>query len=204
MTMQDNSQKERSHADWAMFAVGFFLFLGLGFWVTPKILYAEKPQPFQFSHQLHVKQVDDGCQSCHMVREDGSFSGIPSIEVCAECHEGEPMGKTPEEKVFSEDYLAKEKPVPWQVYSKQPDCVFFSHAAHLKKAKLECAKCHGAHGESEKLRKYEYNRLTTYSRDIWGWSIFGLGGPPDRMKMDDCAACHRENGVRDACFVCHK
>jgi hypothetical protein len=24
------------------------------------------------------------------------------------------------------------------------------------------------------------------------------------MKMDVCGDCHRENGVRDACFVCHK
>jgi hypothetical protein len=24
------------------------------------------------------------------------------------------------------------------------------------------------------------------------------------MKMDSCADCHKDNGVRDACFVCHK
>jgi hypothetical protein len=25
------------------------------------------------------------------------------------------------------------------------------------------------------------------------------------MKMDDCAECHKEKqGIKDACFVCHK
>jgi hypothetical protein len=182
------------------------LFLGLGFWATPQILYAEKPQPFQFSHKLHMEQVDDECNSCHSFREDGSFSGIPSKKVCMECHEEDPMGDTPEEKVFTEQYIKENKPIPWQVYSRQPPCVFFSHAAHVANAEIECAQCHGDHGQTEKLRPYEYNRLTTYSRDIWGPSMLSviLDDPPLRMKMDDCAKCHRENGVRDACFVCHK
>lgn len=204
MATQEQAQQKRSHADWWLFVVGFIVFLGLGFWATPAILYAKKAQPFQFSHELHLKQVDDGCASCHVFREDGSFAGIPSKEVCLDCHGEEPVGKTPEEKVFVEKYIVPDKPVPWRVYAKQPACVHFSHAAHAENAGLECETCHGDHGKSKKLRTYEENRLTGYSRDIWGWSIIPMGGPPDRMKMDDCANCHRENGVRDACFVCHK
>lgn len=204
MTMHQESQQKRSHADWWLFVGGFIVFLALGFWVTPAILYAEKPQPFQFSHDLHLKQVADGCKTCHTFRKDGSYTGIPDTQVCLDCHSEEPLGKTPEEKVFVTQYLIPKKPVPWKVYSKQPDCVFFSHAAHVLNAEQECTTCHGAHGTSKKLRIYEENRLSGYSRDIWGWSMVPLGGPPDRMKMDDCAQCHRENGVRDACFVCHK
>jgi len=204
MSTHGKKKETRSHADWLLFVLGFVIFAAVGFWATPAILYAEKAQPFQFSHKLHFEQVGEDCAFCHGFREDGSFNGIPSIEKCSECHGEEPMGETPEEKVFTHDYMAQKKPIPWQVYSKQPPCVFFSHAAHTANAGFECAQCHGDHGESEKLRTYEYNRLTGYSRDIWGWSIIPLQGPPHRMKMDDCANCHRENGVRDACFVCHK
>lgn len=204
MTMHEQEKPKRSHADWLLLVAGFIVFLGLGFWVTPAILYAEKPQPFQFSHALHMKQVDDGCKTCHSFREDGSFTGIPSREVCSQCHEDEPLGKSRDEKIFVEQYLAKDKPIPWLVYSKQPPCVFFSHAAHVENAGMECETCHGNHGKSKKLKPYQYNRISTYSRDIWGQSLIPLGGPPNRMKMDDCAKCHRENGVRDACFVCHK
>jgi hypothetical protein len=204
MTTHGNKQEKRSLADWWLLVLGFVLFSALGFWLTPTVLYAEKDQPFQFSHELHMEQVMDGCQSCHYFREDGSFSGIPGLQKCTECHMEEPLGDTPEEKVFAHDYVATGRPVPWKVYSDQPPCEFFSHAAHTENAGLDCAQCHGDHGQSQKLPPYEYNRLTGYSRMIWGKSILGLGGPPDRMKMDDCAKCHRENGVRDACFVCHK
>jgi len=207
MATQGVKKAKRSPADWWLLVVGFVIFSALGFWVTPAILYAEKPQPFQFSHKVHVEAAGD-CETCHYFRDDGSFSGIPGLSKCQECHgegqDAEPQGERPEEKVFIEQYLKPGRPVPWQVYARQPPCVFFSHAAHTANAGLECATCHGDHGQSDKLRPYQYNRLTGYSRDIWGWNILGIGGPPERMKMDDCAKCHRDNGVRDSCFVCHK
>lgn len=204
MATHQQGKKQRSRADWLLLVVGLILGSAFGFWITPTILYAEKPQPLQFNHKLHVEQVDKGCKSCHQFRDDGSFSGIPGLATCKSCHSGdEPLGNTPAEKEFMK-YLKANKPIPWHVYSRQPDCVFFSHAAHAENAGLECTKCHGQHGKTEKLRPYEYNRLTGYSRDIWGRGPIGLAGPPDRMKMDDCAKCHRENGVNQACFVCHK
>lgn len=195
------------------FIVGFAASMVLGWVIFPKLLYSQKEQPFNFNHALHVEEVDESCQSCHFFREDGSFSGIPKIAQCVDCHE-EPMGDTEDEAIFVEQYVAKEREVPWFVYSRQPDCVFFSHAAHVIGAEMECATCHGHHGETENLRPYEYNRITTYSRDIWGHNIAGFAKNTwDRMKMDDCARCHKEAGIihtssvqteRDACFVCHK
>jgi hypothetical protein len=91
--------------------------------------------------------------------------------------------------------------------------VFFSHAAHINGAELDCITCHGDIGNSQSLKPYEANRITGYSRDIWGHNIAGIKRNTwDRMKMDDCAECHAKSGVhassvqtgRDACFVCHK
>jgi hypothetical protein len=105
--------------------------------------------------------------------------------------------------------VAEEKEVPWLVYSKQPDCVYFSHIPHVKMANLECATCHGKHSETDQLPLYEENRLTGYSRNIWGKRLSGVyfkKEPYDRMKMDDCAECHTKKGRKEnnACFVCHK
>ena len=195
------------------FIIGFAASMLLGWVIFPKLLYSQKQQPFSFNHALHVQEVDNGCESCHFFREDGSFSGIPKLAQCVNCHE-ETMGVSDAETVFVEQYVWKEREVPWLSYSRQPDCVFFSHAAHVVGAEMDCATCHGPIGDSEVSRPFEYNRLTGYSRDIWGKNIAGVKKNNwDRMKMDDCAQCHKEAGMvhassvqtnRDACFVCHK
>jgi menaquinone reductase, multiheme cytochrome c subunit len=194
------------------FFIGLTLSMVVGWMIFPKVLYSKKSQPFDFNHKLHLEQVDDGCQSCHFFRKDGTFSGVPRLAQCIDCHE-DVIGESENEAIFVEQYVQKDREVPWHVYARQPDCVFFSHAAHVKGADMDCVTCHGHTGTSESLKPYEENRITGYSRDIWGRNIAGIKHNTwDRMKMDDCAACHKESGVhessvqtrRDACFVCHK
>ncbi len=194
------------------FILGFVACLVIGWWVFPKILYSQKKQPIPFNHKLHVAQVDNGCQSCHYLRKDGSFSGIPTLEECKSCH-SETIGESAAEAKFMTEYVYKGREVPWYVYAKQPDCVFFSHAAHIKMGHLACETCHGDVGESEVPKVYQVNRLTGYSRDIWGDNIAGIKkNTYDRMKMDDCAECHETmighrtsaQTKNEACFVCHK
>lgn len=194
------------------FIIGFAASLVLGWGIFPKLLYSQKHQPIDFNHAVHVEEVDDGCESCHYFREDGTFSGIPDLESCMECHE-DVIGASEEEEKFVAEYVVPEREVPWLVYSRQPDCVYFSHAPHVIAGKMECAECHGHIGESEHARVYEENRISGYSRDIWGKNISGLGHEPwERMKMDDCAKCHAMENVnqgsvqtqKGGCFVCHK
>ena len=187
------------------FLIAFVVVFLSGWLLFPKLLYSKKEQPFNFNHDLHTSELGS-CDACHYLREDGSFSGIPKLDSCTECHEEEPLGETEDELIFCEEYVANEKEVPWLVYSKQPDCVFFSHAAHTEGAGMDCQTCHGNIGESEVSRPYEENRLTGYSRDIWGKNIWGIKKHSwDRMKMDDCAECHKEEtGSQGACFQCHK
>ncbi|MBF0112519.1 MAG: cytochrome c3 family protein [Desulfamplus sp.] len=184
----------------AAFAVCFLS----GWLLFPSLLYSKKEQPFNFNHALHVEQTS-GCESCHYFREDGSFAGVPKNSSCMECHESQ-LGDTKDEEIFMTEYVEKGIEVPWYIYSKQPDCVFFSHSAHVVGAKMDCVTCHGHIGESESLKPYQENRITGYSRDIWGESIWGIKKNPwDRMKMDDCAQCHQEEtGSKGACFQCHK
>lgn len=213
------------------FIAGLVLSMIVGWVIFPKLLYSQKKQPIDFNHELHLQEVDDGCASCHFFRDDGSFAGVPKNEQCATCHE-EVLGESENEAVMVEEYITQDKEIPWLIYSKQPDCVFFSHSAHVKMAEMDCKICHGPIGESTSLKVYEENRISGYSRDIWGKNISGLKKNEwDRMKMDDCAACHKEaaggksvehspqlffdlltmvfpNAGRpqktEACFVCHK
>ena len=194
------------------FIAGLIASLVVGWVVFPKLLYSQKRQPVDFNHALHNELVDEGCESCHFFREDGTYSGVPKLAQCIDCHE-EVNGEDPEEAKFVNEYVAKDREVPWLIYSRQPPCVFFSHAAHVKKGEMDCVTCHGHIGESESLKVYRENRISGYSIDIWGENIAGIKRNSwDRMKMDDCAECHKKENVnqnsvqtlRGGCFVCHK
>jgi len=194
------------------FLIGFIGSLFIGWVIFPRLLYSQKDQPFVFNHARHLDEVDDECNSCHFFRDDGSFSGIPTLSQCEECHDGL-IGEDPNEITFVNDYLEPGIEVPWHVYARQPDCVFFSHAAHVKMGEMACDECHEPRNEMADMPVYEENRITGYSRDIWGRNIAGFKQHTrDRMKMDDCAECHerlrpRQTSVqtgKDACFVCHK
>lgn len=188
------------------FLIGLAGALIIGWVVFPALLYSEKEQPVQFNHDLHVNGEYMDCESCHYFREDGTFAGVPTLDACIDCHEY-PIGDTEAELHFVDNYMATGEEVPWLIYSKQPDCVFFSHAAHVLEAGMDCVTCHGHIGASTSLKTYQENRITGYSRDIWGKDITGVfkKHPWDSMKMDDCARCHeREMGSKGACFQCHK
>ncbi|MBS3758467.1 MAG: cytochrome c3 family protein [Desulfobacterales bacterium] len=205
----DASGKGKNGSGWIIllfFVIGLIGSLAGGWLFFPDLLYSEKQQPIDFNHKLHMGVVYEGCQSCHYFREDGSFSGIPDLYSCSGCHQY-PQGTNPEEKKFIEEYVRPNKAVPWLVYSEQPDCVFFSHAAHVKGADMKCQTCHGKMGQTTHARPYQENRLTGYSRDIWGYNIARLGEPKYglRMKMNDCAECHKKRtGHKGACFQCHQ
>ena len=201
------------------FLVGLLPALFIGWILFPMALYSKQEQPINFSHELHLDPLvvdtivgdteQERCLYCHAFRADGTFTGIPKIESCMECHDDPeyPLGESIDEEKLLKEYVAKEKEIPWLVYSRQPDNVYFSHIAMVKMGELACETCHGNHAKSDQLPVYQKNRLTGYSINIWGKHISGLKFHTwDRMKMDDCADCHTDMGFEEnnACFVCHK
>ena len=182
------------HGALISFCTGCVIALGMGWVVFPRAMYTTANQPFAFSHSAHTG--DKGgmkCEDCHSLGVDGKFSGIPKLEQCAGCH-AQPVKGSAAEKEFIANYVATGHEIPWQVSSRQPENVYFSHASHLKLAKLECTKCHGNHGKSATLEPFQRNRVSGYSKAI-----------ADRhMEMGDCEKCHRENGLKNSCLDCHK
>ena len=175
-------------------------------WVAfPQFLYERSQQPLQFSHKVHA-EAGSSCKDCHALGEDGRFAGIPGVAKCAECH-SVPLGTTPAEKKLVDVHVANNREIPWRVYSRQPDNVWLPHAVNLNRAKLACEECHADHGNTGALRPYERNRISGYSRDIWGVSLARTTAPKHQrpgMKMSDCEDCHAAKRVSAGCLACHK
>jgi hypothetical protein len=167
------------------FLVGFVGALVVGWRVFPQLLFAQKAQPFNFSHVAH--QSED-CESCHSLLPDGTYSGIPKLNRCKECHESA-QGTSEAEAKFISDYVEPNREVPWKIYSWQPDNVYFSHAPH-KGQGLECTRCHRDVSNEETLPPYRENVITGYSKST--------------MKMVDCEKCHADKGASNNCEMCHK
>ncbi len=174
-----------------LFLVGFVGALVVGWVVFPSLLYCKSTQPIRFSHTVHAEQGVE-CEQCHYLNDAGQFIGLPSTESCAECHDEETGGDSPDEKEidkFVKEYASTGAEVPWLVYQHQPDNVFFSHSAHQG---LDCAEagCHPNVAEMENPPVLERNLITGYTKTT--------------MKMWRCERCHAEMGASNACYVCHK
>lgn len=167
------------------FLLGFIGALAVGWVVFPNVLYSQKAQPINFSHVAHQ---DNECETCHSFRPDGTYTGVPKLENCIECHETA-QGNSESEKTLVEHYIANKIEVPWKIYAWQPDNVFFSHAPH-KGQGLKCVSCHRDVSKEEKLPAYKENRITGYSIST--------------MQMTECEECHAQKGASNNCEICHK
>jgi hypothetical protein len=202
--MQVSGNKVNLRGTW-WFLAGIASMLLIGWVAFPSMLYENIPQPIQFSHYIHTREkVGLNCDDCHAFRADGSFSGIPTIQTCAKCHQVQ-MSDSPEEKKVVEEYVSKNREIPWLVYARQPQNAFFSHAPHVKLANIECSRCHGPHGSTNALPPFERNRISGYSKALWGPHISGRKSHEwEGMMMDDCSHCHNARHVHESCLDCHK
>ena len=168
-----------------VFVAGLAISLILGWAVFPNLLYSQKTQPINFSHAAHS---DNECDACHAFRPDGTYTGIPKLEKCKECHESV-QGNTDSERILVEKFIQNDREVPWLVYAWQPDNVYFSHAAH-KAGEIECIRCHRDVQKEHALPVLQQNRFTGYSKNT--------------MEMRECEDCHAERGITNNCEMCHK
>lgn len=181
----------REHRGKIAFAAGVLAALAAGWRGFPVALDQGLPQPVNFSHKVHTDKAGAKCEDCHALREDGTFAGVPSLDKCSGCHAAA-MGATAQEKQFIDGYVTPNREIPWQVYTRQPQNVYFSHAFHLKLAHMDCRQCHGAQGQSDSLPPVHLDRISGYSRS------------PHFQDMDACEDCHRQRGAANSCLACHK
>ncbi len=128
----------------------------LGVYYNYKTQTGYKPeQPIKFSHKLHAGDNEIACQYCHNSVEKSRHAGIPSVNICMNCHKGIQKGPQYGEKEIAKIYAASgfdpktgnysnpENPIKWIKVHNLPDHVYFNHSQHVVVGKQECATCHG-------------------------------------------------------------
>jgi len=171
----------------AYFAYGWLMQVGIDQGYMPI-------QPIHYSHKIHSGDNQIDCQYCHSSARVSKHSGIPSLNVCMNCHENiaEYNGEEDLEKGYTKDFYTNEikklykavgwdenrriytgdvEPVKWVRIHNLPDFVYFNHSQHVNVAGVECQTCHGPVEEMEIA--YQHSSLTM------GW----------------CINCHRETNV---------
>ena len=172
----------------AYFAYGYMMQIGVDQGYMPI-------QPIHYSHKIHAGENQIECQYCHSSARISKHSGIPSLNVCMNCHENiaDYNGEEDLEKGYTKDFYTNEikklykavgwdeetqsytgdtEPVKWVRIHNLPDFVYFNHAQHVSVAGIDCQKCHGPVEEMEIL--YQYSPLTM------GW----------------CINCHRDSNIK--------
>jgi len=100
----------------------------------------EITQPVQFDHRHHVKDDLIDCRYCHSSVEKAASAGIPSTELCLNCH-SQVWNKSPLLDVVRASWF-KNQPIVWTRVHNLPDFVYFNHSIHVNKG-VGCVECHG-------------------------------------------------------------
>ncbi len=102
-------------------------------------------QPIAFSHKVHAGQNKIDCRYCHTSVEQSKHAGIPSVQLCMNCHNVVKKGTITGTKEIEKIYEAynKGKAIEWIKVHNVPDHVYFNHAQHVNVGKLDCNECHG-------------------------------------------------------------
>ena len=151
-------------------------------------------QPIHYSHKIHAGDNEINCKYCHSAARVSKNAGIPSLNVCMNCHkniaEVAETTATPEyskafydeqiQKLYTavgwdkttQSYTGKTQPVKWVRIHNLPDFVYFNHSQHVTVAGIECQTCHGP------IQEYEIQKQ--FAPLTMGW----------------CIDCHRKTDVK--------
>ena len=137
-------------------------------------------QPIEFSHKVHAGVNNIDCNYCHQSARHGKHAGIPSVNVCMNCHatinEGTNTGTAEIQKIYDavcwdpdlRQYITdteecEPKAIEWIQIHSLPDLSYFNHSQHVVAGGLECHDCHGEIEEMDVV--YQKEKLTM------GWCI---------------------------------
>ncbi len=110
-------------------------------------------QPIDFPHSIHAGINGIDCKYCHNSVTESKTAGLPSVNVCMNCHK-QINGNTPEQqskiaKIYEaagwdgSKYTGKTKEIVWNKVHVLPDHVYFNHSQHVVVGGVDCKQCHG-------------------------------------------------------------
>jgi mono/diheme cytochrome c family protein len=173
----------------AYFVYGYLMQIGVDQGYAPI-------QPIHYSHKIHAGENGIDCKYCHSSARVSKHAGIPSLNVCMNCHKNIAEFSGSKDSTYVEytkeyytseiqklydavgwdktaqKYTGKTIPVKWIRIHNLPDFVYFNHSQHVTVAGIECQKCHGP------VETYEIQKQ--FAPLTMGW----------------CINCHRETNVK--------
>lgn len=148
-------------------------------------------QPIPFSHAHHAGLFEIQCQYCHSGTDRSQAAGVPSVELCMDCHsQFAPEYDQLEGIRILKQHWEEQRPIEWVQIHRLPEHVQFQHQAHVR-AGFECQTCHGPVQEMEKLYLVPDTQLGP------------VGMPARKLEMGWCINCHRAQGASQDCYTCH-
>jgi mono/diheme cytochrome c family protein len=151
-------------------------------------------QPIHYSHRIHAGSNGIDCNYCHSSARVSKHSGIPSLNVCMNCHKSiAEVSDTTATAEYSKEfydneiaklykavgwdkdtqkYTGKTEPVKWVRIHNLPSFVYFNHSQHVNVAGVECQTCHGP------VQTYEIQKQFA------------------PLTMSWCIDCHRKTEVK--------
>jgi hypothetical protein len=176
--------------------------------------FIEREQPVQFSHKHH--SGDDGidCRYCHTSVETSASAGMPSTQVCMNCHT-QIWADSPYLEPVRESARTG-KPIEWTRVHDLPDYVYFNHSIHVNKG-VGCSTCHGnvsqmplmyqaaslqmewclqCHRNPEQFLRpkqdiYKMDWQAPANQTEVGTQLAGQYKILDKFVMTSCSTCHR-------------
>jgi len=150
-------------------------------------------QPIAFPHDKHAGVNGIDCKYCHNSVTKSKSAGIPTVNVCMNCHkqingEGKPYAAEIK-KIYSAagydptgsgKYTGNTKPIVWNKVHVLPDHVYFNHSQHVVVGGIDCKQCHGDMTKMseavkvqpvEELNKIEGNIKLSKPTLTMGWCI---------------------------------
>lgn len=168
-------------------------------------------QPIAYSHELHAGKLGIDCRYCHSSALKSKHAGIPSVNVCMNCHravdEGSTTGKTEIAKIYeaagydpvTRSYTGVEKPIKWVKVHNLPDHVYFNHSQHVVVGGLDCQACHGDMRKETVARvmtSADLNAVGTSEEDkAAGLKENAVKFTRPTLTMGWCIECHNQSGI---------
>ena len=172
-------------------------------------------QPIYFSHKIHagINKID--CQYCHSSAKHSKTSGIPSLNVCMNCHksineftdkldDSDIDGTKEIHKIYEHigydldqaAYTGKQEPIEWKQIHHLQDFVYFNHSQHVVAGASEIKKA---------IKAGTVPNIKNINPDLDDSQVcFACHGRVDEMEkvkmvndftMGWCIECHRTTGV---------
>ena len=159
-------------------------------------------QPIAFPHATHAGVNGIDCKYCHNSVTESRTAGLPTVNVCMNCHKqikgNDAAQQAKIQKIYDaagwngDEYTGKTKPIVWNKVHNLPDHVYFNHSQHVVVGGLDCAQCHGDMTKQVEVAKVQtHEELNMVQANIDAEIKF----TKSTLTMGWCIECHAQSTI---------